>query len=193
MPINQSLVLLKDKKGRIKLDIPVTGDINSPDFDPKDAIIKATAKATTVTLITFYTPYGLAFAGGNILFDLARAMNFEPVVFDPGSDILGASHEQQLAKLSELLVERPGVHLTLCGFTNVKDRERLFTGIRDKETVKPVTGEQLDRLTQLGSSRQDKVKNHLVTVGKIAHDRLILCAPEHKDDAESIGGVEISI
>ncbi|MBT8128024.1 MAG: hypothetical protein KJP15_11110, partial [Gammaproteobacteria bacterium] len=32
------LVLLKDKKNRIKLDIPVTGDINDPNFNPTDAI-----------------------------------------------------------------------------------------------------------------------------------------------------------
>ena len=77
IPVNQSLVLLRDKKNRIKLDKPITGDINDPSFNPTDAIVKAAAKATTVTLVTFYTPYGLAFAGGNVLLNLATAMNFD--------------------------------------------------------------------------------------------------------------------
>ncbi len=193
MPINQSLMLLKDKKGRIKLDIPITGDINNPEFDPTDAIIKATAKATTVTLITFYTPYGLAYAGGNVLFNIATAMNFDPVIFDAGSSQLTDAHMGQLGKLAELLTERPAVHLTLCGFTNLNDREKLFTEIIDREKVKPPSADRLQKLHQLGSERQENVKNHLVSVGKISHDRLILCEPEHSDDADAIGGVEISI
>ncbi len=193
MPINQSLMLLKDKKDRIKLEIPITGDINSPEFDPTDAIIKATAKATSVTLITFFTPYGLAYAGGNVLFNIATAMNFDPLIFEPGTSKLNNTQDEQLAKLAELLVERPAVHLTLCASTNLNDRNKLFSEIINKEKIKPPSAEHLQKLKQLGSERQENVKNHLVTVGKIAHDRLILCEPEHNDDAVSISGVEISI
>jgi len=82
----------------------------------------------------------------------------------------------------ELLVERPGVHLTLCGFTNLNDREKISTEIIDPKKIKPPSAERLQMLKQLGSERQENVKNHLVSVGKIAHDRLILCEPEHSDD-----------
>jgi len=193
MPINQSLVLLKDKKNRIKLDIPITGDVNDPSFNPTDAIIKATTKATTVTLITFYTPYGLAFAGGNVLFDLATALNFDPLVFEPGSAQLNDAHEEQLANLAKLLAERPQVHLTLCGFTNLKDRDKMFSEIIDPKKIKPASPENLTKLKQLGNERQEAVKNHLIDIGKIEHNRLILCEPEHSDDAEALAGVEISI
>ena len=193
MPINQSLMLLKDKKDRIKLDIPITGDINSPEFDPTDAIVKATAKATSVTLITFFTPYGLAYAGGNVLFNVATAMNFDPLIFEPGAAKLTAAQDEQLAKLAELLVERPAVHLTLCGSTNLNDREKLFSETINKEKIQPPSAERLQKLQQLGNERQENVKNHLVSAGKIAHDRLILCEPEHNDDTASISGVEISI
>ncbi|MBT8127710.1 MAG: hypothetical protein KJP15_09510 [Gammaproteobacteria bacterium] len=193
MPINQSLVLLKDKKNRIKLDIPVTGDINDPNFNPTDAIIKATTKATTVTLITFYTPYGLAFAGGNVLFNLATALNFDPLLFEPGSAQLKDAHKEQLANLAKLLVERPQVHLTLCGFSNLRDRDKMFTEIIDPKKIKPVSAANLPKLKQLGSERQESVKNYLIDIGKIEHNRLILCEPEHNDDAESLAGVEISI
>lgn len=193
MPINQSLVLLKDKKNRIKLDIPITGDINDPNFNPTDAIIKATTKATTVTLITFYTPYGLAFAGGNVLFNLATALNFDPLSFEPGSAQLKDAHKEQLANLAKLLVERPQVHLTLCGFSNLKDRDKMFTEIIDPKKIKPVSAANLPKLKQLGSERQESVKNYLIDIGKIEHNRLILCEPEHNDDAESLAGVEISI
>ena len=193
MPINQSLVLLKDKKNRIKLDIPITGDINDPSFNPADAIIKATTKATTVTLITFYTPYGLAFAGGNVLLNLATAMNFDPLAFTPGSAQLDDTHKEQLENLAKLLGERPQIHLTLCGFTNLNDRDKMFSEIIDPKNIKPVSSERLTELKQLGSERQETVKSYLIDVGKIEHNRLILCEPEHSDDTEALAGVEISI
>jgi len=128
------------------------------------------------------------------LFNLATAMNFDPLVFEPGSSKLTSAHQAQLAKLAELLVERPAVHLTLCGFTNIKDRDKLFSEIIDpKKTPKPPSAERLKQLKQLAGGRQQNTKDQLVTVGKITHDRLILCEPEHSDDAESLGGVEISI
>ena len=194
MPINQSLMLLKDKKDRIKLKIPITGDVNNPEFDPTDAIIKATAKATTVTLVTFYTPYGLAYAGGNVLFNLATDMKFDPLVFDPGSSKLTSTHDSQLGKLAELLTERPGIHLVLCGATNLGDRDKLFSEIIDpKKAPSPPSAERLEKLKQLAVDRQENVKNRLVTQGEIAHNRLILCEPEHSDQADALAGVEISI
>ncbi|MFV9615155.1 MAG: DUF748 domain-containing protein, partial [Gammaproteobacteria bacterium] len=38
LPLNQTLVLLRDKDDSIHLDIPVTGDVNNPDFNPMQAI-----------------------------------------------------------------------------------------------------------------------------------------------------------
>jgi hypothetical protein len=69
----------------------------------------------------------------------------------------------------------------------------MFSEILDKEKIKPPTAERLTQLKKLGAERQDNVKNYLISAGKIEHNRLILCEPEHSDDAEAIAGVEISI
>jgi len=129
MPLNQTLVLLRDKDNSIHLDIPITGDTSNPDFNPMHAIIKATSKAATVTLITFYTPYGLIYAGGNILFDLATAMNFDPVEFSPGLSTLDTAGKKQLNTLATLMTEKPQIRLTLCGMTNNRDTLSLATDL----------------------------------------------------------------
>ena len=121
-------------------------------------------------------------------------MNFDPLVFDPGSSMLTSAHESQLSKLSELLTERPGIHLVLCGSTNLGDRDKLFSEIIDpKKAPPPLSAERREKLKQLAVERQENVKNRLVTQGKIAHNRLILCEPEHSDQADALAGVEISI
>jgi Domain of Unknown Function (DUF748) len=195
MPINQSLSLLRDKDNSIHLDIPITGDVTAPDFDPTDAIIKATTKATSFTLITFFTPYGLAYAGGNILFDLATALNFDPLIFDPGSATLNKSGTDQLDKLAKLLAERPQVHLTLCGTSNASDRMQLYPDVKPADGAKPaaLNPEQEARLLQLASDRQNNTKEYLINSKAIAHDRLILCEPVYDADKDAIGGVEINI
>ncbi|RKZ66370.1 MAG: hypothetical protein DRQ44_06825 [Gammaproteobacteria bacterium] len=204
MPLNQTLVLLRDKDDSIHLDIPVTGDVNNPDFNPMQAIIKATSKAATVTLITFFTPYGLIYAGGNIAFNLATALNFDPINFTPGSPEIPADGKEQLNGLSELLTEKPHVHLTLCGVTNQHDVFALYPELKQKKNSKNKDGEtssteitltkkQSLQLKQLAKERQVNSKNYLVNKSGIEHNRLILCAPEHKTDDDAIAGVEINI
>lgn len=195
MPINQSLMLLKDKNDIIKLSIPITGDINNPDFDPTDAIIKATAKATAATLITFYTPYGLTYYGGNILLDLATALRFDPLIFEAGKSAFTTTNTKQLDDLSKLLQERPQVHLTMCGMTNLADAHALFPQLKKtgQDAAVIITPEQRTRLEALARERQVNTKDYLVSTHAIDHSRLILCAPKHDNDTEAIGGVEISI
>ncbi|MBT8134738.1 MAG: DUF748 domain-containing protein [Gammaproteobacteria bacterium] len=204
MPLNQTLVLLRDKDDSIHLDIPITGDVNNPDFNPMDAIVKATSKAATVTLITFYTPYGLIYAGGNMAFNLATALNFDPLNFTPGSSEITADNKEQLGNLSKLLTEKPQVRLTLCGVTNQQDALALFPELKEqleksnKEGKKSgvdikLTTEQSSKLDQLARDRQDNSKNYLIDSHGIAHDRLVVCEPEYRKEADAIAGVEINI
>jgi hypothetical protein len=191
--------MLRDKDDSIHLDIPITGDVNNPEFNPMDAIVKATTKAATVTLITFYTPYGLVYAGGNVLFDLATAMNFDPIAFDAGSAELPDDGKKQLAKLAKLLTEKPQIHLSLCGMTNKEDVYVLFPAQKkpvdkDKTNITPmVTKDQKLALENLATDRQIASKNYLMKELSITHDRLILCEPEYQMDGEAFSGVEINI
>ncbi len=194
MPLNQTLVLLRDKDDSIHLDIPITGDVNNPDFDPMHAIVKATSKAATVTLITFFTPYGLIYAGGNVAFNLATALNFDPIDFPPGSPQLQAGGKEQLTGLTKLLTEKPNVHLTLCGVTNQQDVVALYPKLKAKGdgAELKLTKEQSLKLKKLATDRQVNSKNYLVKEKNIGHDRLILCEPEHKAESD-VAGVEVTI
>ncbi len=206
MPLNQTLVLLRNKDDSIHLDIPITGDVNNPNFDPMDAIVKATSKAATFSLITFYTPYGLIYAGGNLALNLATALNFDPIEFASGSSELQTSGKEKLDGLSKLLIEKPQVHLTLCGITSKQDVLALYPEAKPEAKAKnengsekgknrnaQLTKEQVLKLNQLASERQINSKNYLVNKHSIDHSRLILCEPEYKEDNEGVSGVEINI
>lgn len=197
-PLNSSLSLLRDRDNKIRLEIPISGDIDKPQFDPRDAIIKATSKAISTAVLSYYTPFGLVFAA-ETLFDLATALKFDPILFDAGSQELSNIHTQQLDKLTELLIQRPGIHLTLCPFSANADTEKLFPKLKTQSGAEStqikeedvLSESKLTTLISLAGSRSDAVKNYLVADKKIKADRLIECTPEYKRDG--ISGVEISI
>ena len=206
-PLSSSLSLLRDRDNAIRLDIPVTGDVDNPDFDPKDAIVKASSKAITTAVLHYYTPFGLVFAAQG-LFNLATALNFDPVLFDAGDIELSSIHKEQLDKLASLMADRPGIHLTLCGFSNVVDKDKLFPRLATKPLtpesltpeqtaqglqvkIKPLSTENLASLNKLAESRSSNIKHYLVNEKTTNASRLIECAPEY--NPEKISGVEISI
>ena len=187
-PLNTSLRLLKDRDNSIRLSIPVTGDLNNPDFDPQDAINKALSKAITAAVINYYTPYGLVVAA-DALFTLATALRFDPAEFKPGSAELSDEQGKALQKIASLMQQRPGVHLTLCGYSNAQDLKQLYPDI--KTTDAPLADEQRQALLQLADKRAQAVKQALVN-NQVDASRLVLCEPEYDKDGD-LTGVEISI
>jgi len=205
VPVNTALALLRDKDGAIRLKLPITGDINNPDFDPSDAIFQAMSKSMTTAVINFYTPFGLVTAAGMVL-DLTTALQFDPVIFETGKGELAQSHLAYLDNLAKLLNERPGVHLILCGRVNLADHQVLFPSKKarpqelsqtDKDATAPparkLTQQEQQALVNLATQRAEGIKDYLIQAGKVTADRLILCDPVVELQVEYISGVEIAL
>jgi hypothetical protein len=190
-PLNTSLSLLKDRDDIIELSIPVTGDINSPGFDPTDAISKATSAAITAAVLSYYTPFGLVTLVDG-LFSLATALRFDPVVFEAGNSDIDGVDNDGLEKIAGLMQERPGVRITLCAYTNSEDRKLMLpetTEIAIEELE--LNDDQVAVLEKLGETRRDQVEDYLVNKN-IDPARLIICETEHREST-GLSGVEISI
>jgi len=193
MPLDTALELLRDRDNNIELKLPITGDVNNPDFDPSDAIYTASSKAITFAIINYYTPFGLVHAATG-LFDLATALRFEPVKFNTGAIKLLTKQNESLNKIAKLLVERPQLHVTLCGFSNNDDLAVIAPEL-SQQLSKAEKDFKLDegvrtKLLKISASRGEAVKLYLIEK-KVNADRLILCEPEFKK--EGVSGVEISI
>ena len=197
-PVNSALSLLRDRDNTIRLEIPVNGDTNNPEFDPNDAFKKASSKAITSAVISYYSPFGLVLAA-EALFNLATAINFEPVIFEPKIATLTASHTAQLNKLASLMTERPNIHLTLCGYSNKADLDSLYPGasnnIRYDDEITSdeelINKQQLEDMKKIATSRSAALKDFLVKEKSVNASRLVECRPEFK--LNGISGVKISI
>lgn len=193
-PLNASLNLLRDKDNKIHLSIPITQDINNLDIDIKPVIYKALSKSVSSAIVNYYTPFGLVFVAES-LFDLATALKFQPVIFNPAEASLTDSGKTELDKLATVMSERPGIHLTLCGFTNKNDLPQSAANTASQPaTDKPaveISAEQRQQLLQLAGLRSSVVKQYLINSHKISASRLVECEAEYAADA--IAGVEIKL
>jgi len=190
-PLNTSLSLLKDRNDMIELSIPVTGDINSPGFDPTDAINKAISAAITAAVLNYYTPFGLVTVVDG-LFSLATALRFDPVVFEAGNSDIGEVEKDGLEKIAKLMLERPGVHVTMCAYTNSADRKLLLPETAEIAIEElDLNDHQVSVLERLGKTRRDRVEDYLVSKN-IDPARLVTCETEHREGTD-LSGVEISI
>jgi uncharacterized protein involved in outer membrane biogenesis len=115
LPVKLAIALLKDRKGEIKLDLPVSGSLDDPQF----SIVGVTFTIIKNLLIKAVTsPFALlsSLVGGD--------EDFSAVYFEPGSAELSQTEQHKLTKLVEALQERPGLKVEVSGYVDAeKDPE----------------------------------------------------------------------
>ncbi|MGU9830128.1 DUF748 domain-containing protein [Pseudomonas sp. LF242] len=108
LPIRLAIALLKDSDGKISIELPVTGDLNNPQFSVMP-IVWQTLRNLVVRAATapFKFIGGLVTGGGSE--DLGN------VSFAPGSNELNKDAQSALDTLAKALKERPTLRLEIEG------------------------------------------------------------------------------
>ncbi|MCP5517154.1 MAG: DUF748 domain-containing protein [Verrucomicrobiales bacterium] len=106
LPVKLGVALMKDRNGRITLDVPVSGSLDDPEFKIS-RVVWSTVKNLLVKAATApFKMLGSLFGGGG-------EQDLEFVEFEPGASRLGAVEEGKLGTLRKALFERPQLGLTL--------------------------------------------------------------------------------
>ncbi len=109
LPVKLGVALLKDRNGRIELNVPLDGRLDDPKFKVGPVILKVVmnllAKAAT-------SPFALlgALVGGG------EELSF--VEFAPGESAIPESEAPKIDKLGRALYERPALNLEIAGTTD---------------------------------------------------------------------------
>jgi len=127
---------LEDADGLIALSIPITGDIDEPQFDFDQLVARAVAgavrSAVSTTLKIVFPPTMLVAA----LQDSRPGITLRPVLFDPLSDKVDADGMALLSSVARLLKQRPGLRVDVCG-RSVKVDFDTFVAARIAELKQP--------------------------------------------------------
>ncbi|MCM0081495.1 DUF748 domain-containing protein [Geomonas sp. Red32] len=146
LPVKLAVALLKDRKGEIHLDLPVTGRTDDPQFSVWGVVWQVLknllVKAATSPMALLSSMFG----GGH---------DFTAVDFAPGSDRLAKNEQDKLEKLGKALIDRPALTLEMSGYV---DRDIDAEGYRNEMLMKKMKGEKFRKLVKEGKTKQGQTQ-----------------------------------
>ncbi|MEK7760711.1 MAG: DUF748 domain-containing protein [Nitrospirota bacterium] len=120
LPVKLAVALLKDRKGRIDIDLPIRGDLKDPDFKYGKAVLSVLLNLLTKIVASPFTLMGKLIPGGGDEEDL------QFIEFPSGSASVAVEELKKFEALVKGLEERPGLRLEITGTADpVRDRKVL--------------------------------------------------------------------
>jgi uncharacterized protein involved in outer membrane biogenesis/outer membrane protein OmpA-like peptidoglycan-associated protein len=146
LPVRLAIALLKDRKGEIHLDLPVTGKTDDPQFSVWKVVLQILKNLMVKAATSPLALLGSMFGGTE---------DFSAVFFTPGSDRLSKPEQEKLLKLAKALQDRPALNLEISGFV---DRDRDAEGYRNEMLSKKMKGEKFRTLVKQGESKEGQTQ-----------------------------------
>jgi hypothetical protein len=114
LPLDLALAILKDSRGVIDVDLPVSGNIDDPEFGYGKIIWKALVNLIMKAVTAPFTLLASALGGGEEL---------GYVAFAPGAAEIASNEQEKLDKLARALADRPQLRVEVRGtISNAADR-----------------------------------------------------------------------
>ena len=113
LPVRLAISLLKNRRGQIDVNIPVSGSLSNPQFSLSSLIWSAVVHLIERAVTAPFSLLANAFGGGSE--GQASAQQLQYVAFAPGSAALSDTAREKLDTLAKLLTEKHEVKLELSG------------------------------------------------------------------------------
>ncbi|MBV5324243.1 MAG: hypothetical protein J0626_02665, partial [Rhodospirillaceae bacterium] len=107
LPLELALAILKDSNGRIDLGVPVSGDLNDPQFSYGAVVWKAIGNIMSKIVSSPFRALGSLFGFSG---DALEAINF-----DAGSATLLPPEREKLKQVAQILAKKTQLHLAVPG------------------------------------------------------------------------------
>ncbi len=147
LPVRLAIALMKDRQGRIDIDLPVQGNLDDPKFSYGHLIVKALMKVLTKAVTSpFALLAGLVGGGG-------EELSF--VEFEYGNAELLPHQVEKLDKLAQALQERPALQLEING---TADKEYDRTALAEKKLFGELRLRKLQELQASGAQAAVKLE-----------------------------------
>ncbi len=106
LPVKLAIALLKDRNGKIDLDVPLSGNFDDPKFKVGPIVLQVVMNLLAKAATSPFSLLGAMFGGGDEL---------SYVDFPPGQFEIPQTETNKLDKLSKALFERPALSLEIVG------------------------------------------------------------------------------
>ncbi|MDM8516807.1 DUF748 domain-containing protein, partial [Desulfobacterales bacterium HSG16] len=106
LPVSLAIALIKDRNGKIEIDLPIKGKLDDPEFNFGKTLVKTLVNLITKIVTSPFTMLGSVFGGGDEL-------SF--VEFESGKSNIDKKNMKKLNSLKKALYERPVLKLDIEG------------------------------------------------------------------------------
>ncbi|GAB3076071.1 DUF748 domain-containing protein [Bordetella muralis] len=106
LPVMLAVSLLKDSKGNIDINLPISGSLDDPEFSVGGIILRVLGNLLVKAVTSPFSLLASAFGGGEEL----SYINFEP-----GSAVLATDADERISTLAKALNDRPALKLDIIG------------------------------------------------------------------------------
>jgi len=125
LPVKFAVSLLKDRHGKINLNLPVAGRTDDPEFSVWKVIVKILVNLITKAATAPFSLLAALYPGADQL------SNIE---FEYGRADLPAQSEQKFRLLSKIMTDKPSINLEIKGYAEIeKDRQGLTEYLFEKK------------------------------------------------------------
>ncbi len=144
-PIKLAIALLKDRSGKIDLDIPVRGELDDPEFSYRSAVLRA---IMNIFIKAATAPFSLLGAV------LGSDEKLDSVTFQPGLSKLDDKARKKLDILAKALRDRPALKVEVTGYFDPEaDKkgllERRFMHLLKKEKFKDLPNTEREKIEDI--------------------------------------------
>lgn len=120
LPVPLVVALLKDRKGRIDIDLPIRGDLKDPDFKYGKVVISTVLNLFGKVVASPFSLMGKLIPGGG------DGEELQFIEFAPGGTTMSSDELKKIEALIKALEERPSLRLEIAGTADpVRDRQAL--------------------------------------------------------------------
>jgi uncharacterized protein involved in outer membrane biogenesis len=140
LPVKLAVALLKDRKGEIKLDIPVSGSLDDPKFSIWGIILKVITNLIAKAATSPFSLLGALVGGGEEL---------SYVEFDYGSAKLTEPDLKKIEALTKVLHDRPALKMEIEGHV---DMERDKDGLKQYLFERKLKTQKLNEIIKKGGA-----------------------------------------
>ncbi|WP_299773820.1 DUF748 domain-containing protein [uncultured Pseudoteredinibacter sp.] len=208
MPLDSALGLLRDDNGDIKLDLPVDGDISSPEFGSGDILKQVSSRALKEASVTYlkyaFQPYGTLITVGSWLNEQAQKIRLDSLAFDHGQGELSREQKDYLQKLGQLLQKKDKLRVRACPIISKQEEAWIaqqnahlkeLQALQQQEQTQNASIEpapEIKSAQQLANARLEALKTYMTQQFAAGPDRLISCKVQ-SDDKSSQSYIHLEI
>lgn len=130
LPVTLAVALLKDRNGRIDIDLPIRGNLKDPDFKYGKAVWATLGNLLTKMVASPFALMSKLVPGGG------NGEELQHLTFEPGSTVIAPDEMKKIDALIKGLEERPGLRLEITGTADPARDRQAVASQRFEETLR---------------------------------------------------------